>query len=379
MTFSLSGEQEAVRTAVREFGENEIRPVAKEYNEQKRYPEELRHKAANFDFVASHVPEEYGGAGMEMVSSLIVTEELWRADPGVGGAISAADFGTGMILEYGERWMAEKWLPKITGGETPIATAISEPGHGSDLAGIEARAKKDGDEYVLNGQKMWITNGTVTDVALVMAKTDHDAGQQGITAFLTPTDVPGYRAETIDNKLGISAADTAEIVLDDLRVPAENIVGERNRGFYQLMQFLAPARANVGAQAVGVSQAALDRSLNYAREREQFGQSIAEFQAIQHKLAEMATALEAARSLTYRAGDCIESGDERNATKLASMAKLFASEHSVDITDEAIQVHGGAGYVSDHDVERFFRDARITKIYDGTSEIQKNIIADQLL
>jgi alkylation response protein AidB-like acyl-CoA dehydrogenase len=379
MVFSLSNEQEAVRAAVREFGESEVRPVAKEYNEKKRYPEALRQLAADYDFVAPHVPEEYGGADMDSVSSLIVTEELWRADPGVGGAISAADFGTGMILEYGEEWMAEKWLPKITGGETPIATAISEPAHGSNLAGIEARAEKDGDEYVLNGHKMWITNGTVADVALIMAKTDPDAGQQGITVFLTPTDVPGYSTEKIDNKLGIQAADTAEIVLNDLRVPVDNVVGEKDKGFYQLMDFLAMARANVGAQAVGVSQAALDQAIDYAREREQFDQPIASFQAIQHKLAEMATGLEAARSLTYRAGESIESGDDTTATKLASMAKLFASERSVDITDEAIQVHGGAGYVSDHDVERFFRDARITKIYDGTSEIQKNIIADQLL
>lgn len=379
MPFRLSDEQAAIRTAVREFGEAEVRPLAKEYNREKRYPEELRQLAAEHDLVAPHIPEEYGGAGMDQVSNLVVTEELWRADPGVGGAISAADFGTGMILEYGDEWMRERWLPSITGGETPIATAISEPGHGSNVAGMETKAEKEDGEWIINGQKMWITNGTVADVAIIMAKTTPAADRKGITAFLTPTDVPGYQASTIDNKLGIEAADTAEIYIDDLHVPASNVVGEHDRGFYQLMGFFAPARANVGAQAVGVSQAALEQAVNYATDRDQFDQPIAEFQAIRHKLAEMATGLEAARSLTYRAGEALESGSDAEASRLASMAKLFASERSVNITDEAIQVHGGAGYVGDHDVERYYRDARITKIYDGTSEIQKNIIAKDLL
>jgi len=378
MSFQLTAEQEAIREAVREFGANEIRPIADEYETAERYPHELLAAAADLDLVAPAVPEAYGGAGMDTVSELIVTEELWRADAGVGGSISAARFGTEMLLEYGDEWMKEEWLPKITAGETPICTGISEPAHGSNVAGMETRAEKDGDEWVLNGQKMWITNGTVADVAIVMARTKPEGGHGGISAFLTPTDVDGYDATRIDNKLGIRAQDTAEIVIDDLRVPEENVVGGLHEGFYQLMEFFAPARADVGAQAVGVAQAALDASLSYAGEREQFGQQIGEFQAIQHKLAEMATDIEAARSLTYRAGAAIESGDRDLATRLASMAKLFASEHAVDVADEAIQVHGGAGYVSDHPVERYYRDARITKIYDGTSEIQKNIIADRL-
>jgi alkylation response protein AidB-like acyl-CoA dehydrogenase len=379
MTFQLTAEQEAIRQAVRTFGENEIRPVAAEYEAEHRYPEALREKAAALDLVAPHVPERYGGAGMDAISTIIVTEELWRADPGVGGSIAAADFGTGMLYEYGEEWMCERWLPRITGGETPIAMGISEPAHGSNVAGMETRAELDGDEWVIDGTKMWITNGSVADVTIVMAKTDPDAGHRGITAFLTETDVEGYRATPIRNKLGIRAQDTAEVVLSDLRVPDENVVGEVNEGFYQLMQFFAPARADVAGQATGVAQAALDAAIDYAGEREQFDRPIAEFQAIRHKLAEMATNVEAARSLAYRAGAAIDSGDDAEATRLASMAKLFASEMSVDVTDEAIQVHGGAGYVSDHPVERYYRDARITKIYDGTSEIQKNIIADHLL
>ena len=379
MSFRLTPEQEAIRDAVREFGEREIRPVASEYEAEERYPEELRRQAAELDLVAPHVPEAYGGAGMDAVSTLLVTEELWRADPGVGGSIAAADFGTGMIHDYGEEWMRERWLPAITGGETPIATCISEPAHGSNVAGMETRAEKDGDEYVVNGEKMWITNGTVADVAIVMAKTDPEAGHRGITALLTETDVDGYEASRITNKLGIRAQDTAEVHLDDLRIPAGNVVGEVGRGFYQLMEFFAPARADVAAQATGVAQAALDAAVEYAGEREQFDRKIGEFQAIRHKLAEMATNVEAGRSLAYRAGAAIESGDDALATRLASMAKLFCSEHAVDVTDEALQVFGGAGYVSDHPVERYYRDARITKIYDGTSEIQKNIIADGLL
>jgi hypothetical protein len=379
MSFHLTPEQEAIREAVREFGEREIRPVASEYEAAEHYPEELRRQAAELDLVAPHVPEEYGGAGMDALSTLLITEELWRADPGVGGAIAAADFGTGMIHDYGETWMKEEWLPAITAGETPIATCISEPAHGSNVAGMETRARKDGDEWVVDGEKMWITNGTVADVAIVMAKTDPEAGHRGITAFLTETDLPGYEASRIDNKLGIRAQDTAEVHLDGLRIPEGNVVGEVGRGFYQLMQFFAPARADVAAQATGVAQAAFEAARDYAREREQFDQPIAEFQAIRHKLADMATSIEAGRSLAYRAGAAIDSGDEALATRLASMAKLFCSEHAVDVTDEALQVFGGAGYVSDHPVERYYRDARITKIYDGTSEIQKNIISDDLL
>ncbi|WP_335999327.1 acyl-CoA dehydrogenase family protein [Halorientalis halophila] len=377
MSFRLTAEQRAVRDAVREFGESEIRPIAREYEAAERYPQDLLAAAAELDLVAPGVPEAYGGAGMDAVSELLVTEELWRADPGVGGSIAAARFGTEMLLEYGDEWMKEEWLPKITAGETPICTGISEPAHGSNVAGMETRAERDGDEWVVNGQKMWITNGTVADVAIIMARTG-EAGHGGISALLTPTDVEGYDATRIDGKLGIRAQDTAEIVLDDLRIPEANVVGEVDEGFYQLMEFFAPARADVAAQATGVAQAALDAALDYAGEREQFGQPIGEFQAIQHKLAEMATDVEAARSLAYRAGAAIESGDSALATKLASMAKLFASEHAVDVTDEALQVHGGAGYVTDHPVERYYRDARVTKIYDGTSEIQKSIIADHL-
>jgi alkylation response protein AidB-like acyl-CoA dehydrogenase len=379
MSFRLTAEHDAIREAVRRFGENEIAPVAREHDEQQRYPEDIRRQAAELDFVAPHIPVEYGGAGMDMLERCIITEELWRADPGIGSAVGSAGFGSSMLVEYGSEWMKEEWLPQIAAGDAVSCSCISEPAHGSNVAGMETRAEKEGDEWVLNGNKMWITNGTVADVGIVMAKTDPEAGHRGITAFLVPTDTDGFSPTKIDNKLGIRASDLAEIVLTDVRIPEENVVGEVNEGFYQLMNFFAAGRTGVAAQAVGAAQGALDAALEYAGEREQFGQKIGEFQAISHKLAEMATQVEAARSLVYRAAGHIQEGTDDTAIRLASMAKLFASEMSVDVADEAIQVHGGAGYVSDHPVERYYRDARITKIYEGTSEIQKNIIADRLL
>ncbi|MFC5973471.1 acyl-CoA dehydrogenase family protein [Halomarina salina] len=379
MAFSLSDEHRAIRQAVREFADEEIVPVAQEHDEQGTYPEEIRRTAAEYDFVAPNIPIDYGGAGMDKLSTVLVTEELWRADPGIGSAVGSAGFGTDMIIEFGDEWMKEEWLPRIADGETASASAISEPAHGSNVAGIETRAEKDGDEWVLDGNKMWITNGTVADVAVVMAKTSPDEGHRGITAFLVPTEVEGWKPTKIDNKLGIRASDLAEIVLDDARIPEENVIGEVDQGFYQLMEFFASGRTNVAAQAVGAAQGAFDAALDYAGEREQFDQKIGEFQAIRHKLAEMATNVEAARALTYRAASAVEEGDQSMAAQFSSMAKLFASERSVEVADESIQVHGGAGYVSDHPAERYYRDARITKIYEGTSEIQKNIIADRLL
>ncbi|ELY92420.1 acyl-CoA dehydrogenase domain-containing protein [Natrialba hulunbeirensis JCM 10989] len=379
MAFSLSGEHEAIRDAVREFGENEIQPVAEEHDREGKYPEDLRRKAAEYDFVAPSIPLEYGGAGMDKLSKTIVTEELWRADPGIGSAVGSAGFGTNMIVEFGDEWMKEEWLPKVANGETASCSMISEPAHGSNVAGIETIAEEDGDGYVLNGNKMWITNGTVADVGVLMAKTSPDEGHRGITAFLVEMDTDGVSTEKIDNKLGIRASDLAEVVIDDVRVPEENVIGEVDKGFYQLMEFFASGRTNVAAQAVGAAQGALDAAIKYAGEREQFGQKIGEFQAIEHKLAEMATRVEAARSLTYRAATEVEQNNQDVAAQFSSMAKLFASEIAVKVADEGIQVHGGSGYVTDYPAERYYRDARITKIYEGTSEIQKNIIADRLL
>ncbi|WP_254762804.1 acyl-CoA dehydrogenase family protein [Natrinema marinum] len=379
MAFTLSDEQKAIRDAVREFGENEIKPVAEEHDQEGKYPEDLRRTAAEYDFVAPSIPLEYGGAGMDKIASTIVTEELWRADPGIGSAIGSAGFGSNMIMEFGDEWMKEEWLPKIADGEIASVSMISEPAHGSNVAGIETVAEKDGDEFIANGNKMWITNGTVADIGVLMAKTSPGEGHRGITAFLVEMDWDGIKTEKIDNKLGIRASDLAEVIIDDVRIPEENVIGEVDKGFYQLMEFFAAGRANVAAQAVGAAQGALDAAIEYANQREQFDQKISEFQAIQHKIAEMATKVEAARSLTYRAASQVEKNNQDVAAQYSSMAKYFASEISVEVADEGIQVHGGSGYVTDYPAERYYRDARITKIYEGTSEIQKNIIADQIL
>jgi acyl-CoA dehydrogenase len=379
MAFTLSDEHEAIRRTVREFAENEIEPVAREHDEEKTYPLELRKEAAEYDFVGASIPTDYGGPGMDMLGSVIVTEELWRADPGIGSGVGSAAFGTNMIVEFGDEWMKEEWLPRIAAGESASCSMISEPAHGSNVAGMETTAEKDGDEWVASGNKMWITNGTVADVGVLMAKTSPGEGHRGITAFLVPMDAEGITTEKIDNKLGIRASDLGEVLIDDVRIPEENVIGEVDRGFYQLMEFFANGRTGVAAQAVGCAQGALDAAMAYANEREQFGQKISEFQAIEHKIAEMATQVDAARALTYRAATEVTQDNQEIAAKYSSMAKLFASEMAVDVADEGIQVHGGAGYVTDHPAERYYRDARITKIYEGTSEIQKNIIADQLL
>ncbi len=379
MAFEIDEEYRAIKDAVREFGKNEIEPVAREHDESREYPYDVVQKAAELDLVGPNIPEEYGGAEMDLLATTIVFEELWHADPGIGTSIASRSFGSEMLVEYGTEEQKNEWLPKVTSGESAMATAISEPAHGSDVGSIETRAEKDGDEWVLNGNKMWITNGSIADMAVVMAKTDPGKRHKGITAFIVPTDNEGFKPEKIQNKLGIHASDLAEIVIDNVRIPEENILGEKNNGFYQLMEFFPEGRVGVAGRAVGVAQAALDAAVDYANEREQFGKLIKEFQAIKHKVAEMATLVESSRSLAYRAASEIENGNREEGGKLASMAKYFASEKAVEVADEAIQVHGGAGYVTDHPVERYYRDSRITKIYEGTNEIQKTIISRRVL
>jgi alkylation response protein AidB-like acyl-CoA dehydrogenase len=378
MAFALDDEHVDIRNSVRAFGEQEIRPVAAERDESHEYPADVVDEAAAAGLCCPVISPEYGGIGADALTWTIISEELWRADPGIGLAIVSVGFGAEIIEAAGDEWMKEAWLPKITGGEAVCAGAISEPAHGSNVAGMETTAERDGDEYVINGTKMWITNGTIADVMVVFAKTDPDAGRDGITGFLVPTDREGLSTAKIDNKLGVHASDLGEVIFDDLRVPADNRIGEEGDGFGQLMEFFEEGRVAVAGQAVGASQGALEAAMEYANEREQFGQPIGDFQAIEHKIADAATQVEAARSLAYRAASTVDRGGD-GASKLASMAKLFASEASTDVTDEAIQVHGGAGYVRDFPVERYFRDARITKIYEGTSEIQRNIIAGELL
>lgn len=380
MDFGLSTEQRAIREEVRRFAENEIAPVASEHDRDESYPHNVMAAAAEMGLTGAHIPEEFGGVGYSPLEFALIVEELFSVDPGIGLCVTSAGFGADVIREYGTAEQKETFLPPIADGTSVMGTAVSEPQAGSDVTSITTRATEDGDEWVIDGTKMWITNGSVGDYFVVMAETDPDQADRytGFSQIIVEADRPGFEANKITGKLGIRASDTAELVFDSVRVPAENLIGVRGMGFLQLMQFFDETRTMVGAQGVGIAQGAFDQAVSYAQEREQFGRPIAEFQAIQHKLAEMRIQIEAARQLTYKSAWATEH-DGDNLTMYASIAKAFASDVAVRVTDEALQIHGGAGYVNDFDVERFYRDAKITQIYEGTTEIQKNIIARELL
>ncbi|MFC6835328.1 acyl-CoA dehydrogenase family protein [Halomarina ordinaria] len=380
MDFDLTDEQRQIRDEVRRFAENEVAPVAGEYDVEEKFPFEVLETAAEMGLTGANIPVEYGGAGYNALETALVVEELFAVDPGVGLSITATTFGSDAIMEFGTEEQKEEYLEPVAIGEAIMGAAISEPDTGSDVSSVSTTAEKDGDEWVLNGNKMWITNGSVGDFFVVMCKTDPEAEGRynGFSQIIVESDREGFTSEKITGKLGIRASDTAELVFDDLRVPEENLVGTRGMGFLQLMQFFDVTRTMVAAQGIGIAKGACERALDYAKEREQFGRPIGDFQAIQHKLADMHTRTEAARQLTYKSAWSVDNSDDQ-LTTLASMAKEYASRVAVDCANEAVQIHGGAGYVNDFDVERLYRDAKITQIYEGTTEIQKNIIARELL
>jgi alkylation response protein AidB-like acyl-CoA dehydrogenase len=381
MEFGLSQEQKQIRDEVRKFAENEIKPIASEHDRKEKYPHEIIDKAAEMGMTGPNIPIEYGGAGYSNLDTMIIVEELFAADPGVALSLVSTAFGTENIMEFGTEEQKEEYLEPVARGEKITGAAISEPHAGSDVSSISTTAEKDGDEWVINGNKMWITNGTVADYVVALCQTDPDAAGRynGFSQIIIETDRDGFEAEKITGKMGIRASDTAELILNDVRVPEENLVGTRGAGFLQQMQFFDETRTAVAAQGVGIAKGAADRALQYSQEREQFGKEIGEFQAIQHKLADMYTKIEAARQLTYKSAWAVDNDDDdTNLTKLASMAKEYGSRIAVDVANEAVQIHGGAGYVDDFDAERFYRDAKITQIYEGTTEIQKNIIAREL-
>lgn len=380
MDFGLTDEQRALQEEVRRFAENEIAPVAQEHDREEKYPWDLMDQAVELGLVGAHIPMDYGGVGYSPVEMAIIVEELFAVDPGIALCITSAGFGADAILEFGTEEQKSRFLEPVAQGEAVMGTAISEPDTGSDVSSVSTRAEKDGDEWILNGRKMWITNGSVGDYFVVMCETDPDIEDRysGFSQIVVEADRDGFSAEKITGKLGIRASDTAELILDDVRVPEENLIGTRGMGFLQVMQFFDETRTMVAAQGVGIAKGAAEMALSYAQEREQFGRSISEFQAIQHKLADMHTSTEAARQLTYKSAWSVEHADEQ-LTALASMAKEFASRTAVEVADDALQIHGGSGYVDDFPVSRFYRDAKITQIYEGTTEIQKNIIARELL
>ncbi len=377
MNFELSEEHRMLQQAVREFAEKEIMPYGREYDERKEYPWEIYRKAAKLGFIGASVPEEYGGAGMDCLAESVISIEFCRADSSIGSAIDLAVLGVPMLLRYGSEEQKEKYIPGVVSGKKPSGIAITEPDCGTDVAAMRTKAVKEGDEWVINGTKTFITNGSVASYVIVLAKTaDAMPPHRGISAFVVETDREGYEARRIE-KMGMNCHDTCEIALKNVRVPEENLVGELNRGFYQLMGFFNESRVKIASLHLGIAVGAYERALEYAKQRKAFGKPLIEHQAIQFKLAEMFTLIEAARMLVYRAAWLIDQGRPNPA--VSSAAKLFASEAAVKVTYEAVQIFGGYGYSREYDVERYYRDARVGTIYEGTSEAQKMVIGRTLM
>ncbi|MEF8777253.1 MAG: acyl-CoA dehydrogenase family protein [Haloarculaceae archaeon] len=371
----LSAEQEATREAVREVAREEIDPIARETDRAARFPEDVWDTLADLDLTAVAVPEEYGGLDADRLTASLVVEEVASASLAVSTALGVHWLATACIAEFGSAEQQSAWLPEMVGGRPVGAFALSEPGAGSNPAEMSTTARREGDEYVIDGEKMWITNGERSGVVILFAKTDAD-DRTSITQFLVPTDVDGLAVGDPEDKLGLRASDTTSLTFDGVRIPAANRLTEEGRGLSAALAILNGGRVTVAAQAVGLSRAALAAALDYVTEREQFDQPIGDFQAIRHELAEMATTLRAARLLTWDAARRIDRGER--ARRAASMAKYFATEGAVDVTNAALQLHGGYGYL-EGDVERYYRDAKVTTIYEGTTQIQKNIIARELL
>jgi len=379
MDFELTNRQKHIRLAAREFAEGEFPGVAREYDRKEEFPKDLWKKACELGFIGLFIKKEYGGLGLGFLEFAMVMEEFWRVDPGCGN-ILLTTFGSELIQLYGTEEQKKKYLPPLTQGETIMGTAITEPDAGSDITGILTIARKVGSEYVLSGSKQFITNGSIANYLVVFCLTEPEAESRlkRFGAIIVETDRPGFGALKITGKLGIRASDTAEIRLSDVRVPKENLIGMREGdGFSQIMQLFNINRVIAASQGIGVAQGALDKAIQYVKKRKQFGQPLAAFQATQFKIAEMATWVEAARNLCYQAGWMLDHG--KVDPKLISIAKYLAGEVGVKVANDALQLHGGYGYIADYDIERFYRDAKIVEIYEGTKEIEKNTIARELL
>jgi butyryl-CoA dehydrogenase len=378
METRLNDEQTLLRETVRRFADEVVRPRAKEIDRTGEFPREFFAQAGALGLAGVSVPEAYGGGGMDTVSYCLVIEEISHACANSGVILSVNNsLVCDPLVKFGSEAQKRDFLTPLAAGRKLGCFALTEPGAGSDPAGLRTAARRDGDDYVLSGNKVFITNGTHADIALVFATVAPEQKHRGITAFIVPTDAAGYRHGEHEVKLGVNASGTTELSFADVRVPAANRLGEEGEGFKIAMATLDGGRIGIAAQAVGIAQAALDDALRYAQEREQFNQKLAEFQAIQFYLADMATEIDAARLLTWKAAWTKDS--QKRFTLEAAQAKLFASEMAQRVTNKALQIHGGYGYSREYNVERYFRDARITEIYEGTSEIQKMVIADWVL
>ncbi|RLA82943.1 MAG: acyl-CoA dehydrogenase [Deltaproteobacteria bacterium] len=377
--FALTPEQQDIRKAAREFAEGEIRPIARELDEREELDPAIWKKAAELGFLAVFVPEEYGGAGYGFLEEALIIEEFARVDTGVAQSLQASYFGSQLLLLYGTEEQKKRYLPAVCRGEMRMGVAITEPDAGSDVASISTRAERRGDHYVISGHEIFITNATVADFLIVACVTNPEAPKkhERLSLIIVETSCPGYEATKLKGKLSIRCSDTGEVALKEVVVPKENLLGEEGKGFYYLMEFFNRTRAAVGALGVGTAQGALDKAISHVRQRKQFGRPLAAFDSVQHKIAEMATLVEAARSLVWRAASEIDRGNVDPA--LIAIAKWYACEVAVRVADEAVQLHGGYGILEEYDVAHYYRDAKVLEIFEGTKEIEKILIARRLL
>jgi butyryl-CoA dehydrogenase len=378
MDYFLTEEQQEIRDLTRQIAEEKVVPVRQELDDKEEFPWEIMKVLAQSDLFGLFIPEEYGGLGMGSLELCIAVEELSRACLGVSTSYAANALGTYPILLFGSDEQKKKYLPDIASGKRLVAFGLTEAGAGSDAAGIQTTARLDGDEYVLNGTKQWITNGGEAEIYTVIAMTDRAKGARGASAFVVEKGTPGFSFGKKEKKMGIRASSTSELVFEDCRIPKENILGKQGMGFIVAMRTLDNSRTGVGAQGVGVAQGAFEEAVKFARQIVQFGHPIISFQAIQHMLADMASQIEAARALVYAVSRFIDSG-AKDVSKDSAIAKLFATEMAMKVTVDAVQVMGGSGYMREYPVEKMMRDAKILQIYEGTNQIQRNVIGQALI
>ena len=378
MDYFLTEEQAEIQNLARRIAKEKVLPIRAELDEKEEFPWSIMKSLAEADLFGIYLPEEYGGMGGGCFELCLAVEELSRVCGGVAVCYAASALGAFPILLFGNSQQKEKYLPQIAQGKKLSAFGLTEANAGSDAGGILTTARLDGNEYVLNGTKQWITNGGEAEIYTVIAMTDKAKGSRGASAFIVEKGTPGFEFGKKEKKMGIRSSATRELVFTDCRIPKENLLGREGMGFMMAMRTLDTSRPGIGAQAIGIAQGALDEALDYARERVQFGKPISSFQVIQHMLADMAIQIEAARALTHTAARFIDSG-AKDVSKISAMAKVFASDVAMYVTTQAVQILGGYGYMRDYPVEKMMRDAKITQIYEGTNQIQRNVIALQLI
>ncbi len=372
--FDLSPEHIAVRDAARSFAENEIAPVAAHFDETQDFPHEIFKKLGELGFLGIMVPTELGGSGMGYIEYALIVEEIAKACPAIALGVAAHNgLCTGHIMRFGSEALKAKYIPRLASGSTMGAWGLTEPGSGSDAGGMLTTAVRDGNDWILNGAKNFITHGNVGDIAVILAATDRSKGTKGVTAFVVDKSMAGFYGSKKENKIGMRCSDTAGLALENVRVPGENMIGNENEGFIQTMQILDGGRISIAALSLGLAEAAFMHSVKYAQARRQFGKALSDMQAIQFKIAQMSMKIEASRALTFKAARMRDDG--MKVTLEAAQAKLFASEAAVSISEEAIQIHGGYGYTKDYPVEKLWRDSKLLTIGEGTSEVQRMVIA----